>query len=617
MGHPVFPLPGTCVGTASIGVPTGLTFAGRSVRRVDWGSGQKFMAISRDRSKSEVRKRRDLRPIVLLAVFGALFLGLLVVGVQVVRVHYLADSESQSLNAQRSNLEAGADSSASSSSQDPALASSSDAKSTGSQEEESEGSAADERSAAGDAEEEEALRTSIVGAVLDDTGELLSGATVTARPVDASQGSANDVPSPAGQLTQQTDNLGSFEFTDLAEGEYELSASKGEDFLPAGLQVRTGMQNAEIILQRLRIIQVYGQVSDEFGEPLPKVNIRTLGTRHKVQTDENGEYDILTAPMKAGSSPVLDFSLQDFKETRRRVEAALDPATTEVRLDVQMASESEEPEVALSGQVLGPLGEAVVDVKVRLGSVKSQTNFSATTDRSGMFSFPEVEVGDGYNLVVKPSNDYEGYESDRFSLGPDDGFREIVLEAVDYSKLSGTVTDLTGRPLGGFTLSLRGVGNNAQSPVLVETDGSGYFELDKLRTGEIRLESRSRPMLRASNIVLKPGENAHIDVPLDWGGDWIFGQVVDSQGKPVSGASVVVTWQDVFQGLVSESRRDVRSDFEGYFTISNLGADDYTLTVQAPGHETTRIQHQLGGGSMEVQVLLPTIGAANRTGGGN
>lgn len=574
------------------------------------------MATEQKHSKPEEAKRRDKRPLVLAVVFGVVFLGLIAVGVQVVRVHYLGDGENQNLDAQRANMEAGVDSIASSSSQDPALASSADAKSNSSQEKEPEGSVADERRAVGDAEEEEALRTSIAGAVLDDTGELLTGATVTARPVDKSEGSVDGVPSAAGQLTQQTSNLGSFEFTDLTSGEYELAASKGEDFLPAGLRVRTGMQNAEIVLQRLRVIQVFGQVTDESGEPLPEVKIRTLGTQHKVQTDQNGDYDILTAPMKAGSSPVLDFSLQDYKETRRRVEAALDPETTEVRLDVLMEYESEEPEVALSGQVLGPLGEAVVDIRVRLGSVKSQKSYSATTDRSGMFDFSEVEVGDGYSLVVRPSDEYEGYESDRFSLGPVDDFREIVLEAAGYSNLSGTVTDLSGRALGGFTLSLRGVGNNAQPPVLVETDGSGYFELEKLRAGEIRLESRSRPQLRASNIVLKPGQDAQIDVPLDWGNDWIFGQVVNSEGQPLSGASVVVTWEDAFQGLVSKSRRDVRSDLEGYFTVSNLGADDYTLTVQAPGHQTTRIQHQLGEGANELQVLLPANGAAGGTGNG-
>jgi hypothetical protein len=233
-----------------------------------------------------------------------------------------------------------------------------------------------------------------------------------------------------------------------------------------------------------------------------------------------------------------------------------------------------------------------------------------------MFDFPGVEVGDGYSLRVLPSDNYEGYESEVFAMGPMDDFREIVLEAADYSDLSGTITDLAGRPLGGFTLRLRGVGNNAQPAVLLETDGSGHFQLEKLRAGEIRLESRSAPMLRATNIVLEPGQEAQIDIPLDWGNDWLLGQVVNPQGQPVSGASVVVTWEENFRNLVSESRRDVRSDLEGYFSVSNLGADVYTLTIQAPGHRTTRIQHQLGQDMQEIQVLLPTNGTAGGTGNG-
>ena len=173
--------------------------------------------------------------------------------------------------------------------------------------------------------------------------------------------------------------------------------------------------------------------------------------------------------------------------------------------------------------------------------------------------------------------------------------------------MSGTVTDLYGKPLPGFQLWLRGIGTSAQSQLPVRTDGAGGFRLEDLRAGEVALETRSSPKLRASNIVLEAGEHRDIDIPLDWGTDWLLGRVVDAEGKPVSGASIIVIWKEQFLGLVSESRRELRSDLEGYLAASNLGAENYTLIVQAPGYQTFRGNHQLSGGTEELVVQLQLV----------
>ena len=83
-----------------------------------------------------------------------------------------------------------------------------------------------------------------------------------------------------------------------------------------------------------------------------------------------------------------------------------------------------------------------------------------------------------------------------------------------------------------------------------------------------------------------------------------MGRVVDAQGNPVAGASIIVSWKEQLRDLVSESRRDLRSDQGGYFAASNLGAENYSLTVQAPGHQTYRGTHQLSGGAEELVIQL-------------
>jgi hypothetical protein len=259
----------------------------------------------------------------------------------------------------------------------------------------------------------------------------------------------------------------------------------------------------------------------------------------------------------------------------------------------------------------------VAGASIRLKSFHADKGYSDRTDDSGEFNIPMVEVGEGYRLNVMPSEDYEAHQSEVFSLGPQEVFFEIELDAAKFSSLSGTVTDLSGRPLSGFQLWLRGIGTSAQSPLPVRTDAAGRFRLEKLRAGEVRLESRSQPILSASKIVLEPGVQKEVEIPLDWGTDWLLGRVVDSQGEPVSGASIIVRWKEMFGSVLSESRRDLRSDLEGYFNVSNLGAETYSLTVQAPGHETIQRQHQLAGGAQEMHIQLPPIGASGGAGGGS
>ena len=276
----------------------------------------------------------------------------------------------------------------------------------------------------------------IAGAVLDDAGQLLESASVVAEFVENSardEDTATQV--PVGQQSQITDRLGTFEFRNLDEGEYELTASKGEEYFPAHMKVRTGMANAELILQRLRPVRVYGTISDEQGVPLDAVTVRTLGTQVNVQSDANGGYEIVTEPVRAGTPPVLDFKREGYQKTRRRVEAALNSDRGEVQLDVQMEADSDGPKFAVAGQVLGPIGEAVAGVSVRLKSFKFDRDHSARTNKSGEFNFPAVEVGEGYRLNVRPSEDYEAYQSEGFSLGPEDAFFEIELDAAKSSRV--------------------------------------------------------------------------------------------------------------------------------------------------------------------------------------
>ena len=441
---------------------------------------------------------------------------------------------------------------------------------------------------------------SISGAVLDDTGNLLPGISVTARPDKGQTGTRIG----ARELKQQTDQLGSFSFENLAEGEYELAVAESEQYHPVTLRVRAGVANAELVLQRIHTVRVYGTITDDVGNPLEGVRVRVLGSKLQVLSGGYGAYEIQTSPSKAGQQPVLDFSLEGYRDSRQRVEGVLGSEAPEVQLDVQLEWESEAPKVAVYGLVFGPATEPVGGATVWLSS--SESNFYERTRSSttGEYRFDGVRVGDAYTVGVEPREKYAAFRSESLSIGPGDLNYDVKLETTGVADLSGTLTDLSGAPLGNFMLWARNTDVGRQKPMPVNTDGSGQFRLEQIPAGAIQLESRSQPWLEATGIVLKPGESRRVEVPLDWGRRWLLGQVVDDQGNPVSRAQVVLQWTQSFADVRSKSRREVMSDQGGYFALSNLDADQYTVTVQATGFASTRIEHQMGRSEEELRVIL-------------
>ena len=445
----------------------------------------------------------------------------------------------------------------------------------------------------------------ISGTVMDDGGTLLPNILVMARPANQPGSNQDSTQISSGVITQVTDQLGGFTFSDLDEGEYELAVEQDEQHYPALQRVRAGVANAELVLQRIRSVTVYGIVSDETGNPLEGVRIQILGENALVRSDPTGAYSIQAGPSKAGQAPVIDFSLRDYRETRERVEGALNTETDEVQLNVKMERDSNASKVAVSGRVSGPTGEPVDGAGVWLSSSQLQTVESTRSSTSGEYRFNSIETGDAYVLGVDPVEGYTAFRSDPLSIGPGDFYYDVTLDAAGFSNLSGTVTDLNGSPLRNFTLWLRSIDVASHPSIPVQTDGAGGFRLENIPAGAIELETRSQPWLDVTGIVLAPGQSRHVNLPLDWGRNWLLGQVVDDKGEPVSRAQVILRWTQNYFDFRSESRREVMSDQQGYFALSNLDAQEYILTVQAAGYESFRVQYQPAISGPELLVTLP------------
>jgi protocatechuate 3,4-dioxygenase beta subunit len=449
--------------------------------------------------------------------------------------------------------------------------------------------------------EPEAPDLVIAGSVLDQLGTPLPGIAVLARQMGGDA-----------MLARTSDSVGMFRFESLAEGEYELAADAGPDYLPAQLRVRAGIETAELRLQRQRAVRIHGTVQDQRGKPLDQVKVRVLGAGPVVVSGPGGEYELAADLLKAGQPPVVQFQRERFRELRQRATDALVPGLDRVRLDVRM--QPSDPSVTLTGAVTGPRGEPVAGARVWLSASSPRAYRRTASDDRGRYRFPEVEVGDNYQVGVEPADDYESYLSNSFPIGPDDTRHDVALAKLELATLHGTVTDPEGNALPGFSLWLRSMSASHQGAFPIRTDRDGRFVAEDIPAGLLRLESRSQPRLEATGIRVYPGQVAQARIAMDWGPHWLLGRVVDGAGRPVSQARIVMQWSQQSLDVSSRSWRETRSDPQGYFSFSNLGAGVHELAVEAAGYASARLQKDPARNREEFAIKLS--GGATASSGG-
>lgn len=446
----------------------------------------------------------------------------------------------------------------------------------------------DERALAGntdDPDEEAPRELAISGAVLDDQGSLLPGVPVQARPA-GERGQLGRTTATGRPLSQTTDSLGTFTFEPLPEGEYELTVDDNDDYHGTRMQVRAGVANAELQVQRIRAIRVHGQIVDENGIGLDSVQVRSLGGSHAPPSDDQGAYEITVEPIRAGKPLVVEFQRAGYRSRRERLDMAQIADNDQLLLNVELEPVNEW--VAVPGYVSGPHREPVSGVEVWLSSADPRDFQRTRTDESGEFRFDRVQTGEAWRLGVNPGSRYQKFVSETFAIAPGNAAFSVELEASGTGSLSGHLINPEGRSLGGFTLWLRSEDSASQKPIPVSSDARGNFEVQDVPAGRLRLETTSQPRLQAGGIELGPGEARYLEVPMDWGESWLFGQVVDPAGNPVPGARVTLQWQQQHYDVTSFSHRQAGTDLGGHFTFSNLAAKNYQVTVQAPGFQTVR-----------------------------
>ncbi len=445
----------------------------------------------------------------------------------------------------------------------------------------------------------------IAGIVLDQAGEPVSGIWLTARCVHLfDRRVAASLPESERERSVRTGYDGFYEFSRLYDGEYRVYTRATDRYASAGITTRAGVESADlVIVERERLLSVYGTVSDSEGVPLEGVRVMPVGQMAAMTySDSLGGYRMDLEINRDTERYSIQFQHEDHRITYLQLDSSDYRKLNEVSLDATLHPLAD---VALiSGQVTNNTGIPVAGERIKLFSRDQGRTYTAVTDSNGGFSMAGVASSDDYWIEVRPASLYKDYKRTNLRVGTGGLYLQVVLHPLGTGTLVGRMIDANGMPIPNFSL-LVSSRDAVRQPLQLTSDEQGYFELESVPAGRLIFETRSLPYFAIKGVYLPAGEERVVELILDWGDHELYGRVLNSRGWPLAGSDIYLTWNLREGDINSISSRRVNADSEGYFLFTRLGPGLHRVTVDnVPGLEKFRTEHEVGAGDSEVWVQL-------------
>ncbi len=430
---------------------------------------------------------------------------------------------------------------------------------------------------------------------------------------------------------------GSFEFRELAAGQYTIYASRrgyldDDPFRRATSPIEVapnGRMNVNIPLMRGGVIG--GQVTDEFGEPVAGVQVRVgrsfyvngrrqlLSMAHMgldQRTDDEGRfrvgnlrpgrYFVWTQPFSDVSGELLvgepsQSYLKTFAPGVRDVDSAsaieLGPGDRNLGVNVSLTRGQS---VNVSGLATGADGTPLANVGVSLDTFEQGFGFSsfgggnaaATTDKQGHFAIPNVAPGQ-YALTV------------RSIQGRGQLYARVPFEVRD-TDITGVVvrqniTTITVKSVNEDRSVIRGPGA-LQVQLVAEASALDQIDTELLPNGTLTMQVPSgrywvkavdprfairQVLFNGIDITDAPLEvrdevqEAEITAVMTTHLSRIGGTVVDDAGKPANGVLVIAFSTTPERWRQPATRYVVagRTDGNGAFSVGGLPGGDYYVGI--------------------------------------
>ncbi|MBT8142339.1 MAG: carboxypeptidase-like regulatory domain-containing protein [Gammaproteobacteria bacterium] len=431
---------------------------------------------------------------------------------------------------------------------------------------------------------------SISGRVLNGSGKPLAGISVVAKKRVYYNTGQKQTSNKPGALHTVSNENGFYAFRDLVDGIYLLRTDNNKRYKPEHLEVRTGVNFADIVLNDTHLFQVSGVVVNaETGQVLPDVKITPLvkGVPPTLNTNARGAFQ---GEIDLGNANSFALRLQ--KEGYRKEQVYLKVAEFNPKETRQFMLYPAQQEGALTGELVGQTGGLMQGIQVQLYSSKHKTSYQAKTNSAGEFNFDNVELGDDYHIWVRPTEKYRDYSEKNVSITRDRIHKRIELQEINTDHtLSGRVSDLDNKPVSNLSFLIRSAQARHQS-IPVTTDDQGYYHAENVPEGDLLIESGSTPHYSIRGIKMGAYDGDLVrNLVIDTGQEKLLGKIVDESGDPVPAPRIHLTSIQFNNGIRSSASRSTRADAEGKFLFTDLGAELYTITVNAPGYKSTRLNN--------------------------
>ena len=445
---------------------------------------------------------------------------------------------------------------------------------------------------------------SIAGSVLNPQGERLADIEIIAAPRRVF---INEEDKQAAEQRTTSDVAGHFRFDGLLAGDYRIRTGETSLYPSASVSARAGSETVDLVLAPRQDLWIYGVVKDSDGEPLANVHIvPNRDPLNASYSDTAGNFSLFqTVHGSAQSQDSLQFSLDGYHD-KRVVLRANDPYANQLPVaDVRL--ERIEGRADVRGSVSADYAP-VPRARVFLRSTDRNDHYDTSTDAGGYFALSNVVIGN-YEIMVVPRGTYQDYTQSGLKVATSGLELSIALEPLQSGRLRGQMVDVQGRPVPNFSLWLTSLSARGRGSRPLNGDQEGYFELEPIPTGELRLATQSAPRIRLTGVTVSGDDDAPILLTLDVGDHVLEGSVVDRYSNAVPGARVSLIWSHQDHGVTSHAVRNTTSDASGYVRFSQLGPGVHALNVSAPGFQRRRIEHEVGVGD-EMRIELQALTTA-------
>ena len=355
---------------------------------------------------------------------------------------------------------------------------------------------------------------------------------------------------------------------------------------------------------------VQGQITDgDTGQPVAGIQIQvydathppTQGMGHWLETDTKGRYRFRVAPGQIGifAAPSNASSEYYFEYSKGEYRGEIAEGETISGIDFVCYRGH-----TIHGTVQKADNEPVAEASVRLAM---GTGFSlhAQTDERGQFKLSGVPRS--INEVIVDAEHELLHGRGAWSKGQTDPVVITVAQRITAT-IVGKVIDESGKPIAHAGVGLgweEEYGGRATSSPITETDSEGNFTVGPKFDGEwleigriYQVYAKAANYGKISSEWFTLGEGAR-DVPdlvLPKAEYFIAGQVVDSQGQPISGAFVEV------EG--SRTRANTITDSEGKFHLKDIADSRVGVYAWHVGHLPSNPRAEFKANREDLQLVL-------------